>query len=56
MKNKTIFNEKVLMVDDLSTIIHTMNSVYGFDISPYDYAFLRQVTKKRCAARMYKNT
>ena len=38
------------MVDDLSTIIHTMNSVYGFDISPYDYAFLRQATKKRCAA------
>jgi len=38
------------MVDDFSTIIHTMNSVYGFDLSQYDYAFLKQTIEKRCAA------
>lgn len=38
------------MDDDLSAIIHTMNSVHGFDVSQYDYAFLKQTIEKRCAA------
>ena len=50
MKNRTIFNEGAAKVDDLSTIIHTIYSVYGFDISQYDDAFLKQTIEKRCAA------
>ncbi len=38
------------MVDDLSAIVHTMNSVYGFDVSQYDYSFLKQTIEKRCTA------
>lgn len=38
------------MVNELLKIAHTMNRIYGLDISMYDDTFLRQVIEKRCAA------